>query len=405
MPLPVWNPSVSYVCNHRDWFSVNPDYQREPNVWTPADKRYLIDTILRDLDVPKFYVRKLGEKRFEIVDGQQRMITIWEFRDGNFPLSGKISGGALDGAKYADLPGDLVERFDNFTLNCVLLEGYDDPKIRELFGRLQRGKTLNPAEKLNAKPGTITPLMRSLARHLFMQKTAFSLKRYKTYHIAAQLMLLGSKGINDISPQPLYDFFDANVDLDETSDTAKKARRVLDYLDRTFPEQTPELDSNTWVVDLFTLVSDLRNKYVIEGREEDLRRFFIEFWRIVEIARRTSAGDKDIVDFAFASSAGTTGKTRIEKRFAIMKERFLVHHMDLVLLDPRREFDRFEKVVIYRRDGGVCQSCGIKVEWKQYEADHVQPHSKGGPTTIENGQVLCASCNAAKRANAASAHE
>jgi hypothetical protein len=258
MPLPVWNPNVSYICNHRDWFTVNPDYQREPEVWSRADEQYLIDTILKDLDIPKFYLRKLSDKSYEIVDGQQRMQSIWRFRDGVFALNGKISGESLDGFHYSELPAELIEQFDNFTLNCVLLEGYDDDKIRELFGRLQRGKTLNPAEKLNAKPGSITPTMRNLAKHPFFGKTTFSLRRYKTYHIVAQLMLLEFEGITDISPQPLYDFFDQNRKLDDASDVAKGVRRVLDYLEQVFLEQTPELDRNTWIIDLFFLVSDLR---------------------------------------------------------------------------------------------------------------------------------------------------
>jgi len=306
VPLPIWNPNVSYICTHRDWFSVNPDYQREPGVWSRADEQYLIDTILKDLDIPKFYLRKLGDKNYEIADGQQRMVSIWRFRDGDFALNGKISGDSLDGLHYTGLPAELIEQFDNFTLNCVLLEGYDDDKIRELFGRLQRGKTLNPAEQLNAKPGTITPTMRSLAKHSFLKKTTFSLRRYKTYHMAAQLMLLESEGATDIAPQPLYDFFDDNCNLDENSNISKGTRRVLDYLDRAFLTQTPELNRNTWIVDLFLLVSDLGEKYVINGREKDIHDFFIEFWREVEKARRTSLGAKDIVDFAFASSAGTT---------------------------------------------------------------------------------------------------
>ena len=120
------------------------------------------------------------------------MESIWEFRNNKFSLSGRISGDSLEGFHYDKLHAPLVEQFDNFTLNCVLLEGYDDDKIRELFGRLQRGKTLNPAERLNAKPGTITPAMRKLAGHPFFHKTVFSLRRYKTYHMAAQLMLLQS---------------------------------------------------------------------------------------------------------------------------------------------------------------------------------------------------------------------
>lgn len=131
MTLPVWNPNISLVCAHRDWFTVNFDYQREPEAWTPADKQYLIDTVVKDLDIPKFYIRKLSDKKYEIVDGQQRLTTIWEFRDNKFALSGKISGDALDGKRYAELPADVVEKFDNF--RCILLATMEQDKIDQLF--------------------------------------------------------------------------------------------------------------------------------------------------------------------------------------------------------------------------------------------------------------------------------
>ena len=55
---------------------------------------------------------------------------------------------------------------------------------------------------------------------------------------------------------------------------------------------------------------------------------------------------------------------------------------------------------------GLCQFClkeGLtenqaRVSWSQFEADHVLPHSKGGETIIENGQVLCREHNRQKGA-------
>ena len=201
MPLPTWTPNTHFVSAHKDWFKINREYQREDDAWSQRDKQYLIDTILKDLDVPKFYLRKLAEKEYEIVDGQQRMQTIWDFREGKFALNGEVSGPDLNAIKYDKLSSDLIEQFDNFQLNCVLLEGYDDDKVRELFGRLQRGKPLNTAERLNAMPGTVTKTMRSLASHHFFTKVAFPLKRYRSYHLVSQMLLLTEEGVRDISPQ------------------------------------------------------------------------------------------------------------------------------------------------------------------------------------------------------------
>lgn len=97
-------------------------------------------------------------------------------------------------------------------------------------------------------------------------------------------------------------------------------------------------------------------------------------------------------------SSGTTGEDRVKTRLRVMEENFIKKYPDLELLDPNREFNRFEKVVIYRRDKGICQwsGCGKKVTWSEYEADHVYPWSKGGKTTVENGQVLCSTHNKKK---------
>jgi len=67
-------------------------------------------------------------------------------------------------------------------------------------------------------------------------------------------------------------------------------------------------------------------------------------------------------------------------------------------------FNEAERISIYRNDEGLCQICieegkpvkECEVPWKEFEADHVLPHSKGGKTVIENAQVLCRYHNRAK---------
>ncbi len=63
-----------------------------------------------------------------------------------------------------------------------------------------------------------------------------------------------------------------------------------------------------------------------------------------------------------------------------------------------RVFTEKQKREIFLRDKGTCQSCGKAVSLREYEVDHIIPYSKGGPTTIENGQCLCRACNRRKGA-------
>jgi len=398
--LPFITPNLGYLCTHKNFYKVNRDYQREAGVWTREDKRYLIDTILRNYDVPKIYLREISEKKYEIVDGQQRLQTIWGFKDNKFGLKGTIAGKNYGEKEifYKDLTEKETEQFDTFQLMCVLLKGYNDDKIRDLFSRLQRGKPLTPGEKLNAKPGTIVKTMRDIGHNSFFDKVVFGLSRYRSFLIVAKMLYLENKGISDISPTYLYDFFDRHQGLNRDSTEARKVNKVLNYLAQTFSDETPELSNDSWVLNIYLLVSDLIDKYAISGARKSIYNFYIDFWKKVEEARRSGTGSKNIQKFTDANRAGTTSKAKIRLRFEIMKQEFLSKNMRLELIDPKRLFDHFEKTVIYRRDDGVCQACGKKVKWEDYEADHIVAHSKGGKTLIAYGQVLCSKCNKKKSA-------
>ena len=78
-----WPLISTYVI--RDRVDTNPDYQR-PAVWSRSQKQLLVDSILRNYDVPKLYWRRTGKKpdRYEVIDGQQRLRAVWEFFSGGY---------------------------------------------------------------------------------------------------------------------------------------------------------------------------------------------------------------------------------------------------------------------------------------------------------------------------------
>lgn len=67
------------------------------------------------------------------------------------------------------------------------------------------------------------------------------------------------------------------------------------------------------------------------------------------------------------------------------------------MIDPRRRFGSRERVALYLAGDGRCVKCGAELE-PGWHADHVDPHSRGGPTDVMNGQALCPTCNLKKGA-------
>ena len=110
--------SVSAQKGIRARIDTNPDYQR-PSVWSLAQRQLLIDTILRGYDIPKMYWRQIGSNpdRYEVVDGQQRLRSIWSYFDGEFGLpvdADPINGSVVAGLKVDQLPDDLLIQLQTY---------------------------------------------------------------------------------------------------------------------------------------------------------------------------------------------------------------------------------------------------------------------------------------------------
>lgn len=65
---------------------------------------------------------------------------------------------------------------------------------------------------------------------------------------------------------------------------------------------------------------------------------------------------------------------------------------------PRKSTGKRLRFEIFARDGFRCRYCGRQSDEVQLVLDHIEPHSKGGPTVPENLITSCADCNAGKAA-------
>ncbi|MFQ5873492.1 MAG: DUF262 domain-containing protein [Dehalococcoidia bacterium] len=133
---------------------LNPEFQRRNN-WPASAKRYLIDTLLRGLPMPRLYIRTVTDPKSkisyrEVVDGQQRLRTITEFIDGEFTLGRDAREFA--GKKYQDLEEDEQRRFLSYEVSVEQLFDASDDLVLDIFHRLNAyGLSVNPQELRHGK--------------------------------------------------------------------------------------------------------------------------------------------------------------------------------------------------------------------------------------------------------------
>ena len=162
---------------------VNAEYQRGV-VWTLAQKKKLVDSVLRGYPLPLIYFHQIRQEaaglisqRLEVIDGQQRINALYEFHEGAFKLFDPIKDAGearfpdfikrtpcpCAGCTFQGLNEPLREQFLNTVLRVVHIETSDPNQARDLFVRLQAGMPLNSQEKRDAWPGQFTEFVLKLA--------------------------------------------------------------------------------------------------------------------------------------------------------------------------------------------------------------------------------------------------
>lgn len=390
----------------KDRINTNPDFQR-PAVWSKTQKQLLIDTILREYDIPKLYWRKIATKpdRYDVVDGQQRLRAIWEFFDGGFSLpkdAEPIDGDAIAKLSYQGLPDELRMRFDVYALDVVVLEESDEDEVREMFLRLQNGTSLKAQEKRNAYPGQMRAFVRGLVNHVFFNSVDFLNSRFTYDLIAAQLICLELAGQpTNIKNADLNRMYSEHKDFDLKSIEAKSVERTLGILAKIFPDKTPELERFN-VISLYCVVSELHKQYVFKEVLPLIRNWFLAF----ESDRRQQAQkQEDEIDAEWASykekiSHSTDSSDSVKWRMEFMLRHLLERYPSIQLKDNQRSFTNMQRITVFRRDKGHCQlkiKCdGIKLIWDDWHCDHVVAWTAGGKTTVENAKAACSACNLSK---------
>lgn len=147
---------------------LTPPFQREL-VWSAKQKSELIESIIMGIPLPAFYVKENTEGVYVVVDGKQRLSTLFDFIDNKFRLE-KLSI-MRDHVKlyFNDLTPIEQNKIEDYTLTLNVIKAPTSDRVTfDLFDRVNRGGTkLNNQEMRNALyQGTATELLNELASNL-----------------------------------------------------------------------------------------------------------------------------------------------------------------------------------------------------------------------------------------------
>ena len=146
--------TVEVLCSRRTRSKIDlqPEYQRE-YVWRlkPELPSRLIESLLLNIPVPPIYFAKLPNESLEVIDGQQRLTTLFHFVEDQFALQKLERIESLNGLKFSQLSETQRDKILGSQIRSVVIEtGTNDQMRYEVFERLNRGAmALNEQEIRN----------------------------------------------------------------------------------------------------------------------------------------------------------------------------------------------------------------------------------------------------------------
>lgn len=225
---------------------LNAEFQRRA-IWPPTAKTYLIDTILRDKPVPNIYMRtdidsKTRRAFREVVDGQQRLRTIYEFVNGDWELGSRAE--EFRGNRFVDFDEDVQQAFLSYRIGVVQLFNASNADVLDVFKRLNSfSYTLNPQELRHGKyQGEFREVVRQASSNwssgLWDRYNVVTLRarvRMGDDELMAQMFGVILEGVID-GGQPSIERLYRNYDRDIPKRTVGAVDTVITYITENYTE-------------------------------------------------------------------------------------------------------------------------------------------------------------------------
>ena len=404
-----------------DLLNLEPGFQRQ-SVWSERDRGKLIDSILRNYPLPAifFYRREDdGQIIYDVIDGKQRIESILMFMGqmrGRYDVKTQLPDG--DGAEWVNW-----KRLCKLKLQH-LITGYRIPVIEvdgelgdiiEVFVRINStGKALTPQERRHAKYFN-SPFLKEadrLARRYESRLVKMrvlspgQISRMKHVELVCELMLSTQRG-DVINKKAALDRV-MKADDFGARDISKAARKTVTALNRV-RHMFPKLKSTRFnkVTDFYSLVM-LIARFEEEGLIlTDRRRNRLAWDLLVAFSNKVDAlrerqrrletikPDQELYRHYLQTVLQATDEYSQRKSREIILRGIL--ESLFARKDSQRGFTSEQRRVMWNTaSSSRCKSCGKALTWLDFTLDHIDPHSKGGRSRLENAALMCRKCNSSK---------
>ena len=296
-----------------------PVYQRGL-VWDDEKKRYLIDSIMRGIDIPKLYMELRNGDEWDCIDGHQRIEAILGFFDGAYEYQGST---------FEDFPDDAKAAFESYKLTISEVHEIDEEEIRLLFTRLQLGVPLNSGERLNAIKSNLGEFVKTMTRHPFIRRVSIPSRRFAKEQVCAQICnnsryINHSQDFRNSKYEDLEILYRSKADLDPSGDEVIGINQELDNLDGIFGTSASLITNRASVVSIFMWVEELSEQEELRGKEGVIKTFYLRFLEAVrdEAKAGLDATSRFLLSYQSRINQAADTKVAVRERHRMIKEAF-----------------------------------------------------------------------------------
>ena len=339
---------------------VRPEYQRE-YVYGEGQRDAVINTVLNGFPLNIMYFVDRKDGTYEVLDGQQRIISICRYAQNKFSVKIPAATGGFDTVNRPNLFDEQADAFENYELMVYICDGTEKEKI-EWFQTINiAGEKLEKQEILNA---VLHSAWLTDAKSVFSRRNCAAYKNFgkfmagdyirQKYLETAFSWAAHSEGITGK---------DAVAEYMKQHRNDKNANALWKYFEDVFK----------WVQDNFGYDKTMKGVgwgYLYNNHRHDN----------LDPADLKQKMQKLLAD------------PEVTKKSGIYEYLLTGDEKSLNL----RAFSQEEKVTMYARQHGKCAICGDPYDIRDMHGDHIVPWSRGGRTNLENGQMLCTTCNLKK---------